>query len=89
MNFYILHELVRELNRPERVIRYRFHALRELGKLAQGLDYVREDFVDEQHCVYKIDPLRFMEEAKTAIGENSFGIVVPNKIRISCDGDEC
>ena len=64
MNFFTLHELARELDRPERVIRYRFHALRKMGKLTLGRDFRREDFVDQQHCVYKIDPQRFMEESK-------------------------
>ena len=64
MNFFTLHELARELDRPERVICYRFHALREMGKLTLGRDFRREDFIDKQHCVYKIDRQRFMAESK-------------------------
>lgn len=61
--YVTLHDLARELNKPERQIRYRFHSLRKAGKLTQDIDFIRDDFTDPLHFAYKINPVRFMEEA--------------------------
>jgi hypothetical protein len=60
MEFLTIHELSRQFDTPARVIRYRFHKLRQAGKLAEGEDYRRDDFVDDQHFEWKINPLSFM-----------------------------
>lgn len=62
MDFLTIHELSVEFDVPSRVLRYRFHLLRQGGKLTEGLDYRRDDFVDEQHFVWKINPMSFMRE---------------------------
>lgn len=67
MNFVTLHDLSRELNTPARVIRYRFHQLRIAGKLIEGDDFIREDYIDEQHFTWKINPLSFMRETKSTV----------------------
>jgi len=62
MNFLTIHELSVEFDIPARVLRYRFLQLREDTKLVEGVDYRRDDFVDEQHFVWKINPVSFMRE---------------------------
>jgi|GEM_PF-4415258 len=90
MNFVTLHDLSRELNIPARVVRYRFHQLRTVGKLTEGDDFIREDFVDDQHFTWKINPLSYMRETKSApiappvdfpsfSGDSDFGIQPRNQ----------
>lgn len=67
MNFVTIHDLSRELNIPERMVRYRFHQLRTAGKLIENEDYIRDDYVDDQHFTWKINPLSFMRESKTTV----------------------
>ena len=67
MEYTTLHQLARQLNKPERQIRYRFRELVKEGKLIQDEDFRKEDFTDEFHFAYKINPLRFMEESKLLV----------------------
>ncbi len=69
MEYLTLHELAHQFNKPERQVRYRFRELMKEGKLAEGEDFTKEDFVDEFHFAYKINPLRFMEEAKLVLDQ--------------------
>jgi hypothetical protein len=62
MEFVTIHQLSREFDLPARVVRYRFHQLRQEGKLKEGDDFRRDDYVDEQHFVWKINPLSFVRE---------------------------
>jgi hypothetical protein len=62
MEFVTIHDLSRELNVPARVIRYRLIHLIVDGKLKANEDFRRDDFKDNQHFVWKIHPLRFMQE---------------------------
>jgi hypothetical protein len=62
MNFLSIHEISVEFNIPSRVVRYRFHQLRLSNKLAEGTDFRREDFVDDRHFFWKINPVSFMRE---------------------------
>ena len=62
MDFVTIHELSRELNVPARVIRYRLILLIAEGKLKENEDFRRDDFKDEQHFVWKINPLSFMRQ---------------------------
>jgi hypothetical protein len=62
MNFLNIHEISVEFDIPSRVVRYRFHQLRQANKLAENTDFLREDFVDDQHFVWKINPVSFMRE---------------------------
>jgi len=62
MDFLTIHELSVEFDIPARVLRYRFLQLRQEAKLAEGVDYRRDDFVDDQHFVWKINPVSFMRE---------------------------
>src|SRR6185437_10831511 len=63
MEFVTIHDLSRELNTPARVIRYRLINLIADGKLKEHDDFRRDDFKDDQHFVWKIHPLRFMQES--------------------------
>jgi len=63
MEFLTIHELSTQFDTPARVIRYRFHKLRLAGQLAEGVDYRREDYVDDQHFEWKINPVTFMRAA--------------------------
>jgi hypothetical protein len=63
MEFVTIHDLSRELNTPARVIRYRLIHLIADGKLKEHEDFRRDDFKDDQHFVWKIHPLRFMQES--------------------------
>ena len=49
------------MNASERVIRYRLLNLIAEGKLKAGEDFRQEDFKDNQHFVWKIRPVRFIE----------------------------
>jgi hypothetical protein len=62
MEFLTIHELSVVFDIPARVLRYRFLQLRQEAKLADGVDYRRDDFVDDQHFVWKINPVSFMRE---------------------------
>src|SRR2546430_9368075 len=61
MEFLTLHQLSRELNKPERVLRHRFKNLLKKNTLVEGEDFIREGYIDDQHFVFKINPLRFVE----------------------------
>jgi TolA-binding protein len=63
MEFLTIHELSRQFDTPARVIRYRFHKLRQAGKLTEVQDYRRDDLVDDQHFEWKINPVSFMRAA--------------------------
>lgn len=62
MEFVTIHDLSRELNTPARVIRYRLINLIAEGKFKEQEDFRRDDFKDDQHFVWKIHPLRYMQE---------------------------
>jgi len=62
MNFLSIHEISVEFDIPARVVRYRFHQLREANKLVENTDFLRENFVDDQHFTWKINPVSFMRE---------------------------
>ena len=78
MQYLTLHELARQFNKPERQVRYRFRELLKAGKLTEGEDFRKEDFVDEFHFAYKINPLRFMEEAKLVLDQQAVTNIVSN-----------
>jgi hypothetical protein len=60
MEFLTLHELSRELNKPERQLRHKFKNLLKKNTLVEGEDFIREGYVDDQHFVFKINPVRFV-----------------------------
>jgi hypothetical protein len=62
MEFVTIHDLSRELNTPARVIRNRLINLIAEGRFKEQDDFRRDDFKDDQHFVWKIHPLRFMQE---------------------------
>jgi len=68
MEFVTIHDLSRELNVPARVIRYRLILLIAEGKLKENEDFRRDDFKDEQHFVWKINPLSFMHHTNLKPG---------------------
>ena len=61
MEFLTLHELSRELNKPERQLRHKFKNLLKSNTLKDGEDFIREGYIDDQHFVFKINPVRFAE----------------------------
>lgn len=62
MEFVTIHDLSRELNIPSRVVRYRLMNLIAEGKFKEHEDFRRDDFKDDQHFVWKINPMRFIQE---------------------------
>ena len=72
MEFVTIHDLSRELNTPARVIRYRLIHLIMEGKLKENEDFRRDDYKDDQHFVWKINPITFMRatELKPAAPAN-------------------
>jgi len=64
MEFVTLPQIARDLNTTERRIRRRLRRLITAGKLVDGQDFSREDYQDEFHFTYMIDPQRFVREAK-------------------------
>ena len=61
MEFLTLHQLSRELNKPERVLRHRFKNLLKKNTLVEGEDFIREGYIDDKHFLFKINPLRFSQ----------------------------
>jgi predicted transcriptional regulator len=62
MPFLTLHELSLQFDIPVRVLRYRLRQLLQAGKLAEGEDYRRDNFVDGTHFAWKINPSYVMHE---------------------------
>ncbi len=60
MDFLTIHEISREFDLPARVVRYRLLSCLQAGKLHEGEDFRREDYQDERHFVWKVNPLSFM-----------------------------
>jgi hypothetical protein len=60
MEFITLHELSRQLNKPERQLRHKFKNLLKQNTLIEGEDFIREGYIDDQHFVFKINPVRFV-----------------------------
>lgn len=63
MDFVTIHQLSREFDLPARVVRYRLLSLLQAQKLHEGEDFRREDYKDERHFVWKVNPLSFMRES--------------------------
>jgi hypothetical protein len=61
MEFLTLHQLARELNKPEKVLRYKFKNLLKKNALVEGEDFVREGYIDDKHFLFKINPVRFTQ----------------------------
>src|SRR5205823_4390931 len=61
MEFLTLHQLSRELNKPEKVLRYKFKNLLKKNSLVEGEDFIREGYIDDRHFVFKINPVRFTQ----------------------------
>lgn len=60
MEFLTLHELSLRFDIPVRVLRYRLRHLLQAGKLTEGADFRRDDYVDETHFIWKINPDSFV-----------------------------
>ena len=61
MEFLTLHQLSRELNKPEKVLRYKFKNLLKKNTLVEGEDFIREGYIDDKHFLFKINPVRFAQ----------------------------
>src|SRR5712691_7007986 len=61
MEFLTLHQLSRELNKPEKVLRYKFKKLLKKNTLVEGEDFIREGYIDDKHFLFKINPIRFAQ----------------------------
>ncbi len=59
MEMVTLHELSVLFDISVRVLRSRVRQLVQAGKLVDGQDYRRDDYVDETHFVWKINPASF------------------------------
>jgi hypothetical protein len=62
MDMVTLHELSVMLDISVRVLRSRVRQLVQSGKLIEGRDCHRDDYVDETHFVWKISPTAFIRE---------------------------
>jgi hypothetical protein len=81
MEFVTLHDLSKEFDLPARVVRYRFHQLRQAGNLKEGDDWRRDEYVDDQHFVWKINPLSFMRETGlTPVSQRRSSIPFPDAV---------
>jgi len=60
MAFLTLHELSVQLDVSVRVLRHRLRQLLQTGKLIENEDCRRDDFVDDTHFVWRVDPVAFM-----------------------------
>jgi hypothetical protein len=66
MEFLTLAQLARELNKPEKVLRYRFKKLLRKNTLVEGEDFIREGYIDDKHFLFKINPVRFTQLTELA-----------------------
>jgi len=66
MEFLTLHQLSRELNKPEKVLRYKFKNLLKKNTLVEGEDFIREGYIDDKHFLFKINPVRFAQLTELA-----------------------
>lgn len=64
MEFITVHELSRQFNISSRSVRYRLLRLIDARKFKNGEDYRREDYVDPQHFVWKVNPESFLRETE-------------------------
>jgi hypothetical protein len=60
MEFLTLHELSVEFNVSVRVLRHRLRQLLLLGTLVENRDCRRDEFVDDKHFVWRVEPIAFM-----------------------------
>ena len=60
MEFLTLHELSLQLDVSVRVLRHRLRQLLLDGKLIENQDCRRDDYVDETHFVWRVNPLAFL-----------------------------
>lgn len=58
-----LDELARELAMSLDNVRYRFKQLRRSNQLVDGVDYIRDDYMNETNFVYRVNASRFYVEA--------------------------
>jgi hypothetical protein len=82
MEFLTLHDLSRQLDTPERNVRYRFNQLKFENKLVENEDYIKDEYVDETHFTYKINPVTFVQKTglkPTPIPNNTFATNVDTK----------
>ena len=63
MEFVTLHQLARELDTPEKNLRYLFRNLRRANKLKENDDFIKDDYRDDRHFTYKINPVTFTRAA--------------------------
>ncbi|KKN06898.1 hypothetical protein LCGC14_1072570 [marine sediment metagenome] len=61
--FLTIKELSKEFGIAERNCRYRFFTLMKNQKLVEGEDYKKEDYKDETHFTWRINPLSFGQKA--------------------------
>ena len=59
-----LHQLSTSLDIPERRLRHKLRRLAKAGKLREEEDFTKEQYQDQFHFTYMVDPLRFVQEAK-------------------------
>ena len=64
MEFITIHELSRQFNISARSVRYRLLRLIDARKFKNGEDYRREDYVDPQHFLWKINPESFLRKTQ-------------------------
>jgi len=74
MEFLTLHELSRALNKPERQLRYLFKNLLKKNSLIEHQDFIRDEYTDDQHFIFKINPVRFVELTRLNPAPPSDGI---------------
>ena len=86
MEFLTLHELSRELNKPERQLRHKFKNLLKTNILKEGEDFIREGYIDDQHFVFKINPVRFvaLTQLNPAPPPDSTGYQVGTNVDNNC-----
>jgi DNA-binding transcriptional ArsR family regulator len=77
MEFLTIHELSTQFDTTARIIRYHFHRLRRAGKLTEEQDFKRDNFVDDQHFEWRINPVSFMRAS---------GMAADGQLDLAADG---
>jgi len=77
--FKTLHEIASGFAKSEQTVRRAFKQLIKTANFKEGDDFLKDDYVDDPHFLYKINPERFMAEYQKQPDQPPLVIKVDNK----------
>jgi hypothetical protein len=89
MDFLTLHEMSIKLNVSVRVLRHRLRQLLLSGRFVENRDCRRDDFVDDTHFVWRIDPVMFARATGLRpVGDQTPSAATQPAIQLATPGNE-